>query len=549
MRLLGAILGLQTARYGARVRTIIGQLSPSRRDLILMTGVAAAGAVATAQRGQPSPPPPASLSTSVLNVRDFGATGDDSSDDSGAVQAAMKEAQASRAPATIYFPAGEYRVRGGVIVVDEGTPLLIRGDGAGATRISFLAGDTSSDPLVSVNAAYSAVEALRLDGGGARNGAALLALNQAYTRVDGCVLTHAPGTALAIGESGPALVHAIENVIIRDAGQYGIHVFGTVAGHAGGSTDGLWSNVDVGRSGLSGVFLESSSQNLSNVHVWQSGTDRNAGDDRHGFRVTSRSHILNGCQAETNLGDGIRFENGGGDHSVVSAGRVWQNGGSGLVGINTHFLTITGCSFTQNGRANVGDAASKSATSAAAIRNEGGGGWAITGCSAWDDEQPLKEVKSPAPTDGATIPSRGKQRTQTFAYVSTGKADDSVLTGGVCCAEDTLSGASILSESTRLRVCGTDLGADTVPQISTMATLTLPPWGSTVRLAGAGQISRIEPSYAGRVVNVLLPAGATVTISAKNPALLLAADLTASGGGCITLVCSGDVWHEISRTA
>ncbi|WP_298871076.1 right-handed parallel beta-helix repeat-containing protein [uncultured Microbacterium sp.] len=523
-------------------------LSPSRRDLILMTGVATAGAVAATRGSWRSESTPSAHSNILINVRDHGARGDGSADDSSAVRDAMKVAQSKGQPATIYFPRGTYRVKAGTLTVPAGHPMIIRGDGPRSSQISLSASETSTDALISLDATFAAVEDLQLDGGGSAAGNDLLVLNAGYNRVSNCNIGRAPGTGLAIGKKGRSLAHMLENLIIRDSVSYGIRVHGPAGKDETGSTDGLWSNVDVGRSGLSGVFLQSSSQNMSNVHVWQSGTRAGDDGDQHGFRVTSRTHIFSGCQAEKNLGDGFHFESGGGDGTVISGCRIWENGGAGLIGEGTRHLTVVGSTFTRNGRNNVGDAASDDAVSAAAIHNDGGDAWTITGCSAWDDTNELSAVWVPENSTTPEIPRRGETMSQTYAYVETGSRGRSSITGAMFRAEEHLSGSSIKTESALLRVSNSDLGDDDVPVVPAAATITLPPWGDVIRVSGHVKVTKISDSRPGRSVTLMFDSASAGGISDGADIQIRGAFLP-NAGGSISLIFLGEKWREQARSA
>ena len=390
---------------------------------------------------------------------------------------------------------------------------------------------------------------LQLDGGGALNGADLLVMNGGYNRVSNCNLSRSPGTGLAVGKENRSIVHIIENMIVRDCRAYGIRVHGTTKKTGTGSTDGLWSNVDVGRSGLSGVFLESSSQNMSNVHVWQSGLRGGDSQDQHGFRVTSRTHIFSGCQSEKNLGDGFHFESGGGGGCVLSGCRVWENGGAGLVGEKTDHLTISGSTFMRNGRNNVGDSASDTATDAAAIRNDGGDGWALTGCIAWDDREPLDAVGVPEDSSTTGLPSRGEVMSQTFAYVESGGDGSSAITGGTLRAEEQLSGRSIQSAAALLKVSGVDLGKDDVPSVASADSITLPAWGDVIKVTGSRRVTSIAAGRPGRIVTLVFSASDAAGIADSNSTLRLSSDFAPQGGSAITLAFVDETWREQSRTA
>lgn len=91
-----------------------------------LAGVAAAGAVGSLQRF-------AGAEAAVeVNVRDFGARGDGTTDDVAAIKAAVTAAAARSA--TVHFPAGKYRITGPVYW-PRGSTVSIRGDGPTLTTI------------------------------------------------------------------------------------------------------------------------------------------------------------------------------------------------------------------------------------------------------------------------------------------------------------------------------------------------------------------------------------------------------------------------------
>lgn len=76
-----------------------------------------------------------------FNVMDFGATGDASTDDSGAIQDAIDACDVNRG-GTVYFPQGRYRIATGLTVTNQGTwlvgegqPGTANGVGNGSSRI------------------------------------------------------------------------------------------------------------------------------------------------------------------------------------------------------------------------------------------------------------------------------------------------------------------------------------------------------------------------------------------------------------------------------
>lgn len=98
----------------------------------------------------------------VINVKDFGAKGDGSTDDSAAIKSAI--AALPQSNAKLYFPAGDYRC--GTIVITGKKHLTICGDGWPCTIIksnaNFDAGDgrgpTPGGQVINIDAACSDIE-------------------------------------------------------------------------------------------------------------------------------------------------------------------------------------------------------------------------------------------------------------------------------------------------------------------------------------------------------------------------------------------------------
>lgn len=73
-----------------------------------------------------------SITTPIINVKDFGATGNGSTDDAGAIQTAIDEAPN---PAVIFFPAGTYRLQARLNLKSG---IVLRGEGYRQTHLECL---------------------------------------------------------------------------------------------------------------------------------------------------------------------------------------------------------------------------------------------------------------------------------------------------------------------------------------------------------------------------------------------------------------------------
>jgi hypothetical protein len=113
----------------------------------------------------------------ILNVKDFGATGNGSTDDGPAIQLALNAIRTTGTARALYFPAGTY-LTNQVLYVTNTTGVLIFGDGCLSTVINYRgsvsAGNTEVangiTPVIMTNGfSYSALSGIRLNIGPGAN--------------------------------------------------------------------------------------------------------------------------------------------------------------------------------------------------------------------------------------------------------------------------------------------------------------------------------------------------------------------------------------------
>jgi len=109
----------------------------------------ASGSVPAGQPAVPAPMVPKS-NPFVVNVREYGAVGDNATDDSAAIRSAWSAAVLTGQP--LYFPAGTYRVGTGQLLLSleqcRFTGLTVYGDGVGRSIINCMDVATSPQMLV-----------------------------------------------------------------------------------------------------------------------------------------------------------------------------------------------------------------------------------------------------------------------------------------------------------------------------------------------------------------------------------------------------------------
>lgn len=101
-------------------------------------------------------------SATYTSVKSYGATGDGTTDDTAAIQAAIDAVEAG-GRGIVFLPAGDYRTTATLTVTVKGVKLI--GEGAGRSKITA---DHSAGPVVRIMNFFSGVRALTIDASTAR---------------------------------------------------------------------------------------------------------------------------------------------------------------------------------------------------------------------------------------------------------------------------------------------------------------------------------------------------------------------------------------------
>lgn len=258
---------------------------------------------------------------------DYGAKGDGITDDTSALDAAFAAAEQATPSASVfggipcvYFRSGRY--------IDSkervfSKRIVIRGEGALNTILFRKAGSTGD--YLTLNNQYSGIEGLTIDGNRINNNSAgdNIVLNSYRNYLRKSMIRNSRGNGITIGKTAGALGVHLDYLGVGQCTGYGLLVS---AGFA--STDGMFSNLDIGQCGLSGVRLSTGAQNLSLVHSWGNGLESIT--DNHGIYIDSPGNVLVGYQGETNLGSGA-FVSGATNHgNQFDNPKLWGNKENGL---------------------------------------------------------------------------------------------------------------------------------------------------------------------------------------------------------------------------
>lgn len=480
-----------------------------------------------------------------FNVQTYGAVGNGSTDDTAAINAAKVDAEKAASTAVfgtaasiLYFPAGRYIYNGNIVV--SAARMVLQGDGA---NMSILyRGSSGTGDIITFDADFSGMRSMGINGGNVGGSGDLVVLSAPYTFLDNFYLANGAQNAISIGKGSGAIEAFLNHGILRYCKSYGVQV---VSGS--GSTDGNWSNLDIGNMGLSGIRISNGSQNLTNIHVWGSGILSTT--DTHGFWLDSDRNNLSNCQAETNRGDGYHM-NGKGNN--LGGGSSWGNRLAGVYGQSAPNTTVNGMEIYRNGIAN---SAGTSSISFAGILNDGSNSWSISGNNCWDDGGSVPDgTYSGGFTPTNPYVGRASGTTsQTYGYAEGSGANFCTVTGNSMRKEQTRTGLAVLTVGNDEVWSGNNLGAITVPMNNAQATVFPKPYLDIMKITGTATLETIYTTLPGRRMTLIFPDASPgrVANAATTGNLQLAGgvDWTPTTNDSITFISDGTNWYETSRSA
>ena len=294
--------------------------------------------------GAYAPPPdngnrPIGKGELFLNVKDFGAKGDGSTNDTAAINAALAAMEPGD---TLYFPRGRYITSGGH-VIDKPSVKIIGAGGRAQTYNSsaqlYLRNGANAD-MLTIAANQVTVRDLSLYGNYNNQTATSRGLvtpntiGANYLLLDAVWVDSFNGDGFSF-EGTATLSSTVVNCESRKNRGYGMRFYGT-------ATDSMIANCYIDQNTQSGVYCSAGDLSLTSVHIWGNGTGASGDRDGITFQSSNGCRVIN-CYIETQYeGAGIRFKSGINRGHIVQGCDIWANGFQGIYGYAASNVAING---------------------------------------------------------------------------------------------------------------------------------------------------------------------------------------------------------------
>lgn len=263
----------------------------SRRAALIASGAGGLTGLALNSSGQPWGPTVEQVAA-LFNVRDYGATGDGSSDDTRAAQAAINAAEADGG--TVFFPAGTYLVHTLYLNADN---LHVRGAGPGATTIKRQPGKRVDPRVLAFHSSAPADTALP-GNYVVNNSASALTIDGTNTGVTSGNPSSTVHGAVFFGNVKDGFVH---DLYVKDPREAGVEAYGCIGLDISNVTvDGMLGDYQVNSINVLGDTCSGDPGYAVNQHP------------SHGIRIRSCRVIANwAASRDTAAGAGICILVGG----------------------------------------------------------------------------------------------------------------------------------------------------------------------------------------------------------------------------------------------
>lgn len=290
-----------------------------------------------------------------FNVKDYGATGDGTTDDRTAVNAAIAALNTAD-KGVLYFPAGRYKITAGLTTITAGCTVL--GDGRGIwSETSNLNEDVSSSiectsatavlfTITALSALFSNIALLNISGSASAGAAVQASGSDFHQHVDfDTVLMNRWFIGYDCQVNGGFTAY---NLWVHNPVKYGVKVRNTVNTDGGGFTMLGCSMTSGSNVGDAGIRIESSGGNKiigCNINnVGNRAVDITAG-------AASSILLISACSFENYRGDaGIYLNAGGFSYGMVSVvgcqfGQYANSSGKAVYSTGINDISIADCIF------------------------------------------------------------------------------------------------------------------------------------------------------------------------------------------------------------
>lgn len=491
-----------------------------------------------------------SLIHPVYNVKGFGAKGDGISDDLFAIQAAV-DAAYDAGGGVVFFPPGTYMVRGrqgdayihGIQLKDNVTLLGVKNatyiKPLGNEPVAGLVGHPYYDPTLE-----------RVTGGTVKNVAVI-----------GLILDCRKGDPDRTRGSTPLRLDGVEGLyvqdcVIRKGTDYGAAFQAyNDAENKNPQTDILFVNTIFEYNGRDGVDFKSGDR-ITFINCVS------RYNDQQGFDVRGTNVTYVGCRAHNNTGDGWHVKRQASKRTIVSLHgcAAWANSSGMLIqGINSSFGHDPATEFVS---VDIFGFTSYSNTGQAGIYFDPLENLRvhISGAECFNNPYGIR-----INTQGANWPFKSFFAEGVRCYSNT---IDGVLTDGkntrwVNCEftgnaqrgfrENAPGTNNLVEPSCLITGNGTGQITTTSNTVASAADMTIPdgtPMGEElIYVSGSATVNNILPLRAGRRITIIPKDGAaTFTLADGAGNMRLASNFVGTTYDCITLICDGSNWFEVSRS-
>jgi len=500
----------------------------------------------------------------VFNVKNYGAVGNGTTDDTAAIQDAIDAAEANGG-GLVLLPPGTYLVSDTLTVDNHGVRIigsgmwnttLRRGTDYGHT-VLFTGDDNTGSVLLGVGIESMTITSVGLASSGAHvcfNGVARASAANLYFR-DGFIGIQADGlTAASISNiylvfsniyggastgrrymqfgtaaayphpsSGDVFVSDfnLRSTTTANATQYGINIE---------AADGLWfSNGHVGNTVTANIRIGGPTTDLLNLIFFNSVMS----DEGTGSGLLLASYASLGFRT-------VQFSNCLFKSSGTPA--YADNGILVSAGCELDGLLMSNCLITEYGGTGVSlqSTASRNFIFSDCVVRGNGRDTADT----YPGYNLLAGVKNVSIVGGVAGQSHASAATGTQSYgIQFSTGHENIIVSGVNLTGNSLG--SVNGGSTVVGVLENCLTQESTT-VASAATVTLPAAGEVFTISGTTQIDQIAASRAGRRITLIFQ-GVLTVVDGSN--LKIAGNFTTSADDSLTLVSDGTNWIEISRSA